>query len=87
MLGKLLNKYDLSDGKKTLIKTFVYIIFVFILAMLWNAFLMSPLMIVGPSMNPSLEEGDVVFINKLSYVFGDVERYDIVLFQIGRAHV
>lgn len=80
MLGKLLNKYDLSDGKKTLIKTFVYIIFVFILAMLWNAFLMSPLMIVGPSMNPSLEEGDVVFINKLSYVFGDVERYDIVLF-------
>lgn len=41
---------------------------------------MSPLMIVGPSMNPSLEEGDVVFINKLSYVFGDVERYDIVLF-------
>lgn len=80
MLGKLLNKYDLSDGKKTLIKTFIYIIFVFILAMLWNAFLMSPLMIVGPSMNPSLEEGDVVFINKLSYVFGDVERYDIVLF-------
>ncbi len=80
MLEKLLNRYNLSDGRKTLIKTFVYIIFVFLLALLWNAFLMSPLMIVGQSMNPSLEEGDVVFINKLSYVLGDVERYDIVLF-------
>lgn len=56
MLEKLLNRYNLSDGRKTLIKTFVYIIFVFLLALLWNAFLMSPLMIVGQSMNPSLEE-------------------------------
>lgn len=80
MLGRLLDRYDLSDGRKTAIKTLVYIIIVVILALLWNAFLMSPLMIVGPSMNPSLSEGDMVFVNKLSYAFGDVERFDIVVF-------
>lgn len=80
MLSRLLDRYDLSDGRKTAIKTFVYIIVVVILALLWNAFLLSPLMIVGPSMNPSLTEGDVVLVNKLSYAFGDVERFDIVVF-------
>lgn len=80
MLGRLLDRYDLSDRRKTAIKTAVYIAAVVILALLWNAFLLSPLKIVGPSMNPSLKEGDVVFVNKLSYVFGDVKRFDIVVF-------
>lgn len=80
MLGKLLDRYDLSEKKKNIIKMFVYILVIVLLALLWNAFLMSPLKIVGHSMNPSLSEGDVVFVNKLSYKFGDVERYDIVVF-------
>ena len=80
MLGRFLDRYDLSDRKKTIIKTFVYIFTVVVLALLWNAFLMSPLKIVGESMNPSLEEGDVVFIDKLSYTLGDVKRFDIILF-------
>ena len=80
MLGRLLDRYDLSDGRKTVIKTFVYIFVMVILALLWNAFLLSPLMIVGQSMNPSLTEGDVVLVNKFSYAFGDVERFDIVVF-------
>lgn len=80
MLGRLLDRYDLSDRKKTVIKTLVYIAVVAILALLWNAFLLSPLKIIGQSMNPALEEGDVVFVNKLSYTFGDVERFDIILF-------
>lgn len=80
MLGRLLDRYDLSDRKKTVIKTLVYIAVVVILALLWNAFLLSPLKIIGPSMNPALVEGDVVFVNKLSYTFGDVERFDIVVF-------
>lgn len=80
MLGKLLDRYNLSERKKSLIKTAVYILLVAIVALLWNAFLFSPLKIVGNSMNPSLSEGDVVLINKLSYTFGDVERFDIIVF-------
>ena len=80
MLNRLLDKYKLSDRKRTGIKAIFYIFVMVILALLWNAFLLSPLMIVGPSMNPSLTEGDVVFVNKLSYKVGDVERFDIVVF-------
>lgn len=37
--------------------------------------------VVGPSMNNTLEDEDRVIINKLAYVFSDIERYDIVAFK------
>ncbi len=35
----------------------------------------------GSSMNPTLESGDVVLINKLSYDIGKPKRYDIAAFE------
>ncbi len=35
----------------------------------------------GSSMNPTLESGDVVLVNKLSYDLGSPKRYDIVAFE------
>ncbi len=34
--------------------------------------------VVGPSMSNTLQDGQVVIVNKLVYKFNDVERYDII---------
>lgn len=34
----------------------------------------------GRSMNPTLQDGDKLVINKITYRLGDVERFDIVVF-------
>jgi len=36
--------------------------------------------VVGKSMEPTLFDGDQLVIDKLSYRFGDVERFDIIVF-------
>lgn len=36
--------------------------------------------VVGKSMEPTLSDGDQLVIDKLSYRFGDVERFDIIVF-------
>lgn len=38
--------------------------------------------VIGPSMNGTLTDGQVVFVNKLYYKFHDVERYDIIAFSL-----
>lgn len=38
--------------------------------------------VIGPSMNNTLADGEVVVVNKLAYKFGEIERYDIVAFSL-----
>lgn len=49
-------------------------------ALLIKAFLFQAFYIPSESMSPTLEQGDRVMVNKLSYTLGDVERGDIVVF-------
>jgi signal peptidase I len=35
----------------------------------------------GPSMNDTLQDGDNLIVDKLSYRFGDVDRFDIIVFE------
>lgn len=39
------------------------------------------LRIIGQSMEPSLQNGDVVLVNKLGYVFGEPKRFDLIAFK------
>lgn len=39
--------------------------------------------IYGSSMNPILQSGDVVLMNRLSYDLGEPERFDIAIFSVG----
>ena len=46
-----------------------------------EAFLVQAFWIPSPSMEPTLEVGDRVLVNKLSYKFHDVNRGDVVVFE------
>ena len=54
-------------------------IIVIIVVLLLFVFVMGLQQVVGPSMNPTLEEGNIIVINKLIYRLKDVSRNDIVV--------
>lgn len=42
------------------------------------AFCFQTVTVVGPSMNETLEDGQVVLVNKFAYKFGSIDRFDVV---------
>ncbi|MBN1628647.1 MAG: signal peptidase I [Thermoleophilia bacterium] len=65
---------------RTVIEVVVIVAAAFVIALLVQAFLIKPFTIHQVSMRPTLEDGDRVLINRLSYHFRDPERGDVVIF-------
>lgn len=51
-----------------------------ILALIIRSFFFSPIIVDGPSMQPTLYDRDQMIVNKFIYHFKDPERFDIVIF-------
>lgn len=49
------------------------------LAFIIRLFLFEPYLVEGSSMDPTLQDGERLFVNKASFMIGDVERGDIVI--------
>lgn len=49
------------------------------LATLFRMFVGEPIMVDGKSMTNTLQDGEIVFASKLDYLFGDMQRGDIVI--------
>ena len=58
------------------IKDYVFIILVVVLI---RSFIVTPAVVDGGSMDNTLADGQVVFINKLAYKLDDIKRFDIVV--------
>ena len=56
------------------------IIFVVAVVLVVNNFLLINAKIPSESMEQTIMTGDRVFGNRLAYVFGEPERYDIIIF-------
>lgn len=54
-------------------------IIVIIFALLFFIFVMGLQQVIGPSMNPTLNEGDIIITNKFIYRFKSIERNDVVV--------
>ncbi|MDC3414155.1 signal peptidase I [Aquibacillus sp. 3ASR75-11] len=51
-----------------------------LLAFVVRMFLFTPIVVDGPSMQPTLHDGDRLIVNKFSYLIGEPDRFDIVVF-------
>jgi len=60
---------------KEVIPYFVIIIFVLLI----KQFVVTPIQVNGDSMDPTLKNGDLMILNKLSYKLGSINRFDIVV--------
>lgn len=56
------------------------IIIALIIAFLIRGFVVSPIIVDGPSMQPTLYDRDQMIVNKFTYHFNEPERFDIVVF-------
>src|SRR6187455_581851 len=57
-----------------------------LLALLFRAFVAQAYVIPSESMQPTLEVGDHVYVNRLAYRFGPPERGEIVVFDHPQQH-
>lgn len=65
---------------KELLNLIIYIGVVVLLCYLIIHFVGCRSRVDGSSMNPTLEDGDNLWVSKLSYTFGDPERFDVIIF-------
>lgn len=64
--------------KKWVKELYPYLIII-VIVLLIKQFIVTPIMVNGPSMEPTLKENDVMLLDKISYRFHKIERFDIVV--------
>ena len=69
---------DLRGIKEFFRDTFKYII-VFVVVLLLFIFVVGLQQVVGPSMSPNYEEGEILVVNKLAPRFRDLKRGEVVV--------
>ncbi|MBO1003825.1 signal peptidase I [Pseudogracilibacillus auburnensis] len=68
---------QISNGRSDWFKVFIIAL---IFALLVRKFLFSPIIVDGPSMQPTLYDRDQMIVNKFIYHITKPERFDIVIF-------
>lgn len=58
-----------------------YLIIVVVVVLI-RSFIATPVIVQGDSMVPTLEDKQLLLLNKLSYKFNDIKRYDIVVIKV-----
>lgn len=71
---------DFREIKEFLSDAFKYII-VIIIVLVLAIYIISLSQVVGNSMSPNYNDGDIVFVSKIHYKLGNVKRNDIISFE------
>ena len=64
--------------KKIVKDVYPYVIVV-VMVILIRTFVITPAIVDGPSMEPTLYDNNVILLNKLSYKLNGIERFDVVV--------
>ena len=70
----------MSRSVKELLKSILFLIIICLITFLFIRFVAQRTNVSGRSMEPTLNDGDALIVNKLSYHFSEPERFDIVVF-------
>lgn len=65
---------------KGLVGLLLYLMLLYVMVVGMKAFVVGQKVVDGPSMNDTLEDGDRMLVNKFSYRFFGLDRFDIVVF-------
>jgi signal peptidase I len=75
---KKAKKVAKSLAKEIVLWTVVSVVTVMVIFLI-NLYVLRPSLVSGHSMDPTLEDGQTIMISKLPYIFGEIERGDIVV--------
>lgn len=70
-----------NKGVEILKETLSYI-FIILLVVVIRVFIFDPVKVDGPSMDTTLENGQILILNKFTYKKNDIKRYDIVVVKL-----
>ena len=65
--------------KKNYIKEFLPYFIVILVVIFIKIFVFSPIRLNGASMNPTLNDKDIMILDEISYRFSEIERFNIVV--------
>ncbi len=66
---------------REVVETIAYCTIVVVLTMVIKAFVIQPIAVDGTSMQETLQDNDIVLLEKVSYWFSQPERFDIIVFR------
>lgn len=69
------------------IKELIPYIIIIIVVVLIRTYIITPVIVVGDSMVPTLEDNQILLLNKIDYRFNEIERYDIVVVKVGKSEI
>lgn len=69
------------------IKEYIPYVIVIILVVLIRTFLVTPARVDGSSMEPTLQNNNLVILNKLDYRLNSIERFDVVVIDVGNEKI
>lgn len=65
--------------KRNYIKEFLPYFMIILVVVLIKTFIVSPIRVNGASMDPTLNDKDIMLLDEISYRFRNIERFDIVV--------
>lgn len=72
---------------KKIINQLIPYIVIIIVVVLIRTFIITPVIVVGDSMVPTLKEGQILLLNKINYRFSEIKRNDIVVIKVGKSEI
>lgn len=68
-----------TNKTNRIIKNIMSYVIIIVIAILIKLFVFSPVKVNGTSMNPTLNDGDIMILNEIGYHINGVSRFDIVV--------
>lgn len=65
--------------EKNYLKEFLPYFIIILVVVFIKLFVVSPIRVNGASMNPTLNDKDIMLLDEISYHFSDIQRFDIVV--------
>ena len=72
---------------KKFIKELIPYVVIVIIVVLIRSFLVTPVIVSGDSMVPTLKDKQLLLLNKINYKLNDIERFDIVVIKIDNKEI
>ena len=64
---------------KNIVKELVPYIIIVIVVVLIRSYIVTPVIVRGDSMDNTLKDGEVLFLDKISYRYNNIKRFDIIV--------
>ncbi len=72
---------------KKIIKELIPYVVIVIVVVLIRTYLVTPVIVSGDSMVPTLEDKQLLLLSKINYRFGDIKRFDVVVINMEKKEI